>query len=119
MRLVTGFDLDKKSLYEFRLKPGRVKMMQFHYILSAFKEKGTKLKFDRFLMFCDGAPSQYKKYIESLKNRPAYTIQRLPYIEDVFVLDEEKAIKKYCFDATKKLNLLQESYLVHDHRIAV
>ena len=32
----------------------------------------------------------------------------------MFILDEEKAIKNIYFDATKRLNLLQESYFIYD-----
>ena len=44
--------------------------------------------------FCEGAPSQYKKIIETPKNRAGYIVQWFNYVEDAFILDEEKAIKK-------------------------
>ena len=41
-------------------------------------------------------------------------MQWFNYVEDAFILDKEKAIKKIYFDPTKRLNLLQESYFIYD-----
>ena len=47
-------------------------------------------------------------------NRVGYIVQWFNYIEDAFILDKEKAIKKIYFDPTGRLNLLQKSYFIYD-----
>ena len=87
VRLVLGPDFDEKSICEFRLKNETVNM-------TIFKIKGRGLYFDQFRFFCEGALSQYKKIIDSPKTKAGYIVQWLNYVEDAFILDEEKAIKK-------------------------
>ena len=41
-------------------------------------------------------------------------MQWFNYVENAFILDKEKAIKKIYFDPTKRLNLLQESNFTYD-----
>ena len=60
-----------------------------------FRLKGRGLNFDQFRFFCKGARSQYKKLIEPPSNRAGYISRWFNYVEDVFILDEEKAIKKF------------------------
>ena len=63
------------------------------------------------LNFFARGPCQNIKKIESLSaNTAAYKRTWLPYNEDMFILDKERQQKNY-FDATKRLSLLQESYL--------
>ena len=75
--------------------------------------------FDHFNFFCEGTQSQYKNFIEPPNKRAGYIVQWFNYLEDAFILDEEKAIKKIYFDSTKRLNLLQESYFIYDRSFLV
>ena len=95
VRLILGFDFDEKSIYEFRLKNETVNMTIWDFSLPFFRIKGRGLYFDQFRFFCEGTPSQYKKIIEPPKNRAGYIVQWFNYVEDAFILDEEKAIKKF------------------------
>ena len=81
------------------------------------KERGSY--FDQFNFFCEGAPSQHKKIIEPPNDRVRYIVQWFNYVENAFILDEEKVIKKIYFDPTKRLNLLQEPYFIYDHSLLV
>ena len=72
-----------------------------------------RLYFDQFRFLCKGTPSQYKKIIESPKNKAGYILQWFNYVEDAFILDEENIIKRNCFDPIKRLNLLQESHFIY------
>ena len=114
VRLILGFDFDEKSIYEFRLKNETVNMTIWGFPLPFFRIKGRGLYFDQFKFFCEGAPPQYKKLIELPNNMVGYIAQWFNYVEDTFILDEEKTIKNFYFDPTKRLNLLQESYLIYD-----
>ena len=71
--------------------------------LPFFRIKGRGLYFDQFRFFCEGAPSRYKKIIEPPKNRAGYIVQWFNYVEDAFILDEEKTIKKIYFDPTEPI----------------
>ena len=95
VRLIHGFDFDEKSIYEFRLKNETASMTIWNFSLpfSRIKERG--LYSDQFRFFCEGAPSQYKKLIELPINRVGYITQWFNQVEDAFILDEEKAIKKF------------------------
>ena len=114
LRLILSFNFDEKSIYEFRLNNETVNMTIWDFWLPFFRLKGRDLYFDQFKFFCEGVPSQYKEIIEPPNNRLRYIVQWFNYVEDAFILDEEKAIKKIYFDPRKKLNLLQESYLIYD-----
>ena len=70
-------------------------MTVWDFSLRLFRIKGRCLNFDHFKLFCEGAPSQYKNLIEPPNKRARYIVQRLNYIEDAFILDKEKAIKKF------------------------
>ena len=87
-------------------------MTIWDFSLPFFRIKGRGLYFDQFKIFFEGAPSQYKKIIESLKSKAGYIVQWFNYVEDAFILNEEKATKKFYFDSTKRLNLLQETYII-------
>ena len=90
------------------------------FLLPFFRIKGRGLSFDQFKFFCEGAPSQYKNLIEPLRNRAGYIVQWCDYIEDAFILDKGRpTIKKFYFDPTKGLSLLQESYFIYDHSFLV
>ena len=95
VRLILGLDFKEKSIYEFRLKNGTFNMTVWDFSLLLFRIKGRCLNFDHFKFFCEGAPSQYKNLIEPPNKRVRYIVQWLNYIEDTFILDEEKAIKKF------------------------
>ena len=114
MQLVLGLDFNEKSIYEFRLKNETVNMTIWDFSLPFFRIKGRGLYFDQFRFFCEGTPSQYKKIIEPPKNRAGYIVQWFNYIEDAFILDEEKTIKKISFDLTRRLNPLQELYSIYN-----
>ena len=70
-------------------------MTIWDFLLPFFELKGRGLNFNQFRFFCEGAPSQYKKIIEPPSNRAEYISQCFNYIEDAFIFDEEKAIKKF------------------------
>ena len=95
VRLILGFDFDEKSIYEFRLKNEVVNMTTYDFSLPFFRRKGRGLYFDQFRFFCEGSPSQYKKIIKPPKNRAGYVVQWFNYVEDPFILDKEKATKKF------------------------
>ena len=114
VRLVLGLDFNEKSIYEFRLKNETVNMTIWDFSLPFFRIKGRGLYFDEFRYFW-GTPSQYKKIIKPPKHRAGYIVQWFNYVEDAFILDEEKAIRKIYFDLTMRLNVLQESYFIYDH----
>ena len=97
VRLILGFHFDEKSIYEFKLKNGTANMTIWDFSLPFFRIKGRGLNFD---FFCKGAPLQYKNLIEPPRNRVGHIVQWFNYVEDAFVLDEEKAIKK--------INLIQQ-----------
>ena len=82
--------------------------------LPFFRIKGRGLYFDQFRLFWEGAPSQYKKIIEPPKNKAGYIVQWFNFVEDAFILDKEKTIKRNYFDPIKRPNLLQESYFIYD-----
>ena len=90
-------------------------MTIWDFSLPFFRIKGRGLYFDQFRFFCEGTPSQYKKLIKPSNNRLGYIVQWFNYVEDAFILDEEKAIRKIYFDLTMRLNVLQESYFIYDH----
>ena len=95
VRLILGFDFDEKSIYEFKLKKERVNMIIWGFSLPFFRIKGRGLNFDQFKFFCEGASSQYKNLIEPPRNRAGYIVQWFNYVDYAFILDEEKAIKKF------------------------
>ena len=70
-------------------------MTIWDFSLPFYRVKGRVLHFDQFRFFCEGAPSQYKKLIELPINRVGYITQWFNQVEDAFILDEEKAIKKF------------------------
>ena len=72
-----------------------VSMTIWDLLLPIFRIKGRGLYFDQFRFFCEGTPSQYKKIIKPPKNRAGYIVQWFNYVEDAFILVEEKAIKKF------------------------
>ena len=45
VRLICGLDLDEKSTFEFKFKPGRLYLTAWDYILPAITGKGTSLTF--------------------------------------------------------------------------
>ena len=98
VRLILGYDFDELLIYEFRLKNETVSMKTWDFSLPFFGIKGRSLHFDEFDCFCQGAPSQYKIIIEPPRNRVEYIVQWYDYVEDAFMLDEEKAIKKVYSD---------------------
>ena len=65
------------------------------FSLLFFRIKGRGLYFDQFNFFCEGALSRHKKLTEPPKNRVGYIAQWSNYVEDAFILDEEKVIKKF------------------------
>ena len=77
VRLILAFDLDEKSVYEFRLKNETVSMTIWDFLLPFFKIKGKGLYFDQFQFLCDVATSQYKILIEPPKNRVGCIVQWL------------------------------------------
>ena len=70
-------------------------MTTWDFLLPLFRLKGRGLNFDQFGFFCKGAPSQYKNLIQPPNNRAGYIVQWHNYVEDLFILDEEKGIKKF------------------------
>ena len=65
------------------------------FSLLFFRIKGRGLYFDQFNFFCEGALSRHKKLIEPPNSRVGYIAQWSNYVEDAFILDEEKVIKKF------------------------
>ena len=98
VRLILGYDFDELLIYEFRRKNETVSMKIWGFSLPFFRMKGRGLNFDNFDCFCQGTPSQYKIIIEPARNRVEYIVQWYNYVEDAFMLDEEKAIKKVYSD---------------------
>ena len=78
-------------------------MTIYDFSLPFDRIKRRCLNFDHFRFFCEGAPTQYKNIIEPPRNRIGYDMQRLKYIEDVFILNEEKTTKKYILTQQKGL----------------
>ena len=94
-------------------------MTIWDFSLPFFRIKGRGLYYDQFRLFCNGTSSQYKKIIEPPKNRAGCILQWFNYVEDPFIIDEEKVIKFFYLDPTKRLNLLQESYFIYDCSLLV
>ena len=95
VRLVLGLDFDQKSINEFRLNNETINLTIWDFSLPFFRIKGRSLYFDQFKFFCECAPSRYKQLLtEPPKKRAGYIVQWFNYVEDAFILDEEKAIKK-------------------------
>ena len=94
LRLILGLDFNEKSIYEFRLKNETVNITIWDFSLPFFRLKGRSLNFDQFRFFYEGTQSQYKILIEPPSNRVGYILQWFNYVEDAFIIDEEKAIKK-------------------------
>ena len=69
-------------------------MTIWDFLLPLFRIKGRGLYFDQFRFFFEGAPLQYKKISEPPKNRAGYIVHWFNYVEDAFILDKEKTIKK-------------------------
>ena len=69
-------------------------MTIWYFLLRFFRIKGRGLYFDQFKFFCEGVSSQYKKLIELPNNRVGHIVQRFNYVEDAFILEEEKANKE-------------------------
>ena len=90
--LILGFDFDENS-YEFGPKNETVNMTICDFLVPLFRIKGRGLNFDQFKFFCEGAPSQYKKSNQTPRDRVGYIVQWFSYVEDAFILDEEKVIK--------------------------
>ena len=59
-------------------------------------------------------PRQYKNEIVPPGNKVRYNVQNIDFTKDLFLLNEEKEVKKIYFDLTKRLNLLQEPYFVYN-----
>ena len=95
VRLILGFDFNEKSIYELRLENEALNMTIWDLSLPFFGIKGRGLYFDQFRFFCEGTPSQYKKIIKPPKNRAGYIVQWFNYVEHSFIVDEEKAIRKF------------------------
>ena len=93
VRLILGFDFDKKSIYEFRLKNETVNMTIWDFPLPFFGIKGGGLNFGHFKFLCEGAPSQYKNLIKPPNKKVGYIVQWLNYVENAFILDEKKGHK--------------------------
>ena len=51
IRLICGLDLDEKSTFEFKFKPGWQYLTAWDYILPALTGKGTSLTFVYFMLF--------------------------------------------------------------------
>ena len=79
-------------------------MIIWGFSLPFFRMKKRGLYIDQFNSFCKGAPSQYKKKIESSNNRVAYIVPWFNYVEDDIILDEEKVMKKFTL-IQQRLNL--------------
>ena len=93
VRLILGFDFDKKSIYKFRLKNETVNIIICDFSLPFFRTKESGLYFDQFKFFCEDAPSPYKKLLKPQNNRVGSITEWFNYIEDAFILDKEKATK--------------------------
>ena len=65
-------------------------MTIWDFSLPFFRVKGRVLHFDQFRVFCEGAPSQYKKLIEPLNNRMGHIVQLFNYVDDAFILDKKR-----------------------------
>ena len=66
--LILGFDFDENS-YEFGPKIETVNMTICDFLVPLFRIKGRGLNFDQFKFFCEGAPSQYKKFNQTPKGQ--------------------------------------------------
>ena len=93
--LISGFDFDKKLFYEFRLKIETGNMTICDFSLPFFRIKRRGLYFENFKIFCEGTPSHYKKLIKPPNNKVGYIAQWFNQLEDAFILDKEKATKKF------------------------
>ena len=61
VRLITGLDLDEKSIFEFKLKPGWLYLTAWDYILLTTKGKGMSLNFGFFTFFAKESCYNVKK----------------------------------------------------------
>ena len=61
VRLILGFDFDKKSICEFRLENEAVNMRICNFLLPFFRIKGRGSYFDQFIFFAKASHHYTKK----------------------------------------------------------
>ena len=63
--LTLGYAFHEKFFYEFELKNVTKSTSKFNFIMPNYRLQNGGVEFDFFTLFYAGAPSQYKKHVES------------------------------------------------------